>query len=113
MRRWTRRCTFTSRALSKGGPAGDWLTFPPSSTVELRRHGRRARIEHFGNPVGEQIESQHGNADRHARKYAHPPRQLEKFLSAIEHLAPAWDCRIGQPEKAKAGLDQDRGAGVE
>ena len=66
-----------------------------------------------GDAIGEQVEAQHGNADRHPREHAHPPRQLEELLAAVQHLAPARHRRVGQAKKAQAGLDQDRRAGVE
>src|SRR5262249_39613221 len=100
----TRRGTLTSPALSSGAFM---------SGFQLRRNGRSARVEHFGDAVSEQIEAEHGDTDRHAGKDAHPPRRVEEFLAAVQHLAPARHGWIGQAKEAQTGLDQDRRTGIE
>src|SRR5262249_50885420 len=53
------------------------------------------RIEGVAQAVAEQVEAEHGDEDRQARKRRHPPRGGQELAAFHDHVAPARQRRLG------------------
>ena len=71
-------------------------------------------IQRIAQPVAEQVERQHGEQDRKARKRQHPPRALIELQRAGQHRAPFRRRRLrAEAEEAQRRRIQDRGGEAE
>src|SRR5919197_1000094 len=68
---------------------------------------RDLRVEHVAEPVAEQVDRQHGHAEKEAREHDEAERQLHDRASLGHHVAPARDLgRCAGAEEGQVGLEQ-------
>src|SRR6516164_33608 len=98
-----KKCTHRPRAVSSG------LRASAAALALLLEAG----IECIGEPVCDEVEAEHGDEDRCARRDGGPRRDLERFIVEVEHLPPAHGLRVAEAEEAHHGLGQDGAADAE
>ncbi len=79
------------------------------STISVALAGE-ARVERVVQAFADQVERQHGQEDRDAREEADPPGVEQARAAGADHVAPAHQVRIAEPEEGQRGFEQDRRA---
>src|SRR5215475_13574921 len=105
----------TEHPRTGSAPVPSMITAPLKITGSTRTVlDLQSRIERIAEPVTEQVDTEHGDQDRQARKRREPPRRGEVDASVGQHAAPRWRRRLDtEPQERERRLDHDDARHVE